>query len=155
MVSNSRALMSSEQLEVESQTPHAVSAQADITQQATSPTPKQHAKNPKRVAAGKMVAEKTRKAREEQKKALVRAEAIIANNNNNKAKAAAPEPDPPEEKNSGLSVHQWIGIGGLVVSAAGLYLKREEIMAAFKKNPPEPPPPVEPAPQRKGIRKMD
>jgi len=138
--------MSSEQPEVESQAP-----QADITQQATSPTPKEHSKNPKRVAAGKMVAERTRLAREQQEKAVSRAEAIIAKNN--KAKAAAPEPDPPE--NSGLSVNQWIGIGGLVVSAAGLYLKREELMAAFKKNPPEPPLPIEPAPQRKGIRKMD
>jgi len=62
--------MSSQQPEVESQTPPAVAAQADITQQVTSPTPKQHVKNPKRVAAGKMVAEKTRKSREEQKKAV-------------------------------------------------------------------------------------
>jgi len=141
--------MSSEQPEVETQKAPAVT---DITQQATSPTPKQHVKNPKRVAAGKAVAERTRKAREEQKKAAAKASVIIANN---KAKAAAadPEPDPPAKP--GLTVNQWIGIGGLVVSAAGLFLKREEVMAAFKKNLPEPPPPVEPAPQRKGIRKMD
>jgi len=157
MVSNSRAFyffaqhkMSSEQPEVET-----APVVTDITQQATSPTPKQHVKNPKRVAAGKLVAKRTREAREQQKKALSRAENIIANN---KSKAAAdPEPETPE--NSGLSVNQWIGIGGLVVSAAGLFLKREELMAAFKKNPPSPPspapPPVEPAPQRKGIRKMD
>jgi hypothetical protein len=146
--------MSSEQPEVETQTAPAVT---DITQQATSPTPKQHVKNPKRVAAGKMVAERTRKAREEQKKAAAKASVIIANN---KAKAAAadPEPDPPAEKNSGLTVNQWIGIGGLAVSAAGLYLKREEIMAAFKKNLPPPPASVEPEParepQRKGLKKM-
>jgi len=43
---------------------------ADVTQQATTPTAKtQRVKNPKRVAAGKMVAERTRLAREEQKKA--------------------------------------------------------------------------------------
>jgi hypothetical protein len=64
-------------------------------------------------------------------------------------------PVPPAVFCCGLSVNQWIGIGGFAVSAAGIYLKREEIMATFKKNPPEPPPPVEPAPQRKGIRKMD
>jgi len=151
--------MSSEQPEPETQT----APQVDITQQATSPTPKQHIKNPKRVAAGKKVAEKTRINREEQKKALARYEAIIAKNNKasaaapepiNKASAAFADPEPEPEPPAGLSVNQWIGIGGLAVSAAGIYLKREEIMAAFK-NPPEPPPPVEPAPQRKGIRKMD
>jgi len=43
---------------------------ADTTQQATTPTATtQRVKNPKRVAAGKMVAERTRLAREEQKKA--------------------------------------------------------------------------------------
>ena len=144
--------MSSEQPEVETQT--ASVAQVDITQQVTNPTPTTRLKNPKRVAAGKKVAEKTRINREEQKKALARYEAIIAKNN--KASAAFADPEPEPEPPAGLSVNQWIGIGGLAVSAAGIYLKREEIMAAFKKNPPEPPPPVEPAPQRKkGIRKMD
>jgi hypothetical protein len=107
-----------------------------------------------------MVAERTRIAREQQKKAAAEASVIIANNNA-KATASTSEPEPKEE--SGLSVNQWIGIGGLVVSAAGLFLKREEIMATVKKNLPSPPPPVEPAPpppvenapQRKGIRKMD
>jgi len=156
--------MSSEQPEVETQTA-AAAAQADITQQVTNPTPTTRLKNPKRVAAGKKVAEKTRKDREEQKKALARYEAIIAKNNKasaaapepiNKASAAFADPEPEPEPPAGFSVNQWIGIGGLAVSAAGIYLKREEIMAAFKKkNPPEPPPPVEPAPQRKGIRKMD
>jgi len=149
--------MSSEQPEIETQKAPAVAAQADITQQVSSPTPKPRVKNPKRVAAGKMVAERTRIAREQQKKAAAEASVIIANNNAG-ATASPPEPDPP----AGLSINQWIGIGGLAVSAVGLFLKREEIMAAFKKNlpvPPSPvehaPPPVEPAPQRKGIRKMD
>ena len=71
--------------------------QVDITQQATTPTPTtahQRAKNPKRVAAGKLVAERTRLAREQQKKAAAEAAIIIANN---KTKATAPvsEPDPP------------------------------------------------------------
>ena len=54
---------------------------ADITQQVTSPEPKtQPTKNPKRVAAGKMVAERTKKAREEQKKAASEAAVIIQSN---------------------------------------------------------------------------
>ena len=43
----------------------------DTTQQVTSQTPATKQKNPKRVAAGKLVAERTRIAREEQKKALI------------------------------------------------------------------------------------
>jgi len=43
---------------------------ADTTQQATTPTATtQRVKNPKRVAAGKMIAERNRLAQEEQKKA--------------------------------------------------------------------------------------
>ena len=53
--------------------------QGEITQQATSPTPTTRpAKNPKRVAAGKLVAERTRQAREAQKKAAAETTAIIA-----------------------------------------------------------------------------
>jgi len=152
--------MSSEQSEGEIQTAPAIAAnsQADITQQATTPTPTTHVKNPKRVAAGKEVAKRTRIAREQQKAA---AEAYMGMQNNKaKATAAAPEPAPPTEKNSGLSVNQWIGIGGLVVSLAGIYLKREELKAAFKKTQAEPTPAsVEPEPARepkvKGIRNMD
>jgi len=63
----------------------------DATQQATTPTATtQRVKNPKRVAAGKMVAERTRLAREEKKAA----EAYHAEN---KAKAATEAPEPPPE----------------------------------------------------------
>ena len=51
---------------------------ADTEQQVTSKTPATKQKNPKRVAAGKAVAEKTRIAREAQKKALIEAQSIIA-----------------------------------------------------------------------------
>jgi len=146
--------MSTEQSEGETHTAPAV----DITQQATTPTPttaRQREKNPKRVTAGKRVAERTRIAREQQKKAAAEASVIIANNKA-KSTAAAPEPAPTTEKNSGLGVNQWIAVGGLAVSLAGIYYKREELKAAFKKNPPEPAPSsVEPAPQRKGVRHMD
>ena len=129
--------------------------QVDITQQATTPTPTtapQRVKNPKRVAAGKAVAERTRLAREQQKKAAAEAAVIIANN---KAKGSNSVADPPfseptptiadetlkstEEKNSSLSTTQWIGVVGIVVSLIGIYYKREELKAAFsKKNTPEP-----------------
>ena len=51
------------------------------SQQVTSKTPTIKPKNPKRVAAGKAIAEKTRQAREAQKKALAEAQIIIANQN--------------------------------------------------------------------------
>ena len=121
--------------------------QVDITQQATTPTlttAPQRAKNPKRVAAGKLVAERTRLAREQQKKAAAEAAIIIANN---KTKATAPvsEPTPTiadespkstEEKNnslSSLSTTQWIGVSSIVVSLIGIYYKREELKALFSK----------------------
>ena len=163
--------MSTEQSESapqgETHTAPAVTAnsQVDITQQATTTTT-QRVKNPKRVAAGKMVAERTRLAREQQKKA---AEAYIANNKA-KATTAAPEPAPTTEgespkcsgeKNSSLSTTQWLAVGSLVVSLVGIYYKWEELKAAFAKKTPEPAPEpacVEPEPARatrpKGLKKM-
>jgi len=135
----------------------------DITQQATTPTATTRVKNPKRVDAGKLVAERTRLAREQQKKA---AQAYIAKN---KAKAtrAAPEPatttegESPKcsgEKNSSLSTNQWLAVGSLVVSLVGIYYKREELKAVFGKKTPEPAR-VEPEParatRRKVLRQMD
>jgi len=85
---------------------------ADVTQQATTPSATtQRVKNPKRVAAGKMVAERTRLAREEQKKA---AEAYHAENKAKKAATETPEPAPTtegesqksENPNSGWHQHQ-------------------------------------------------
>ena len=129
----------------ETQTTH---SQVDITQQATTPTPTtapQRAKNPKRVAAGKLVAERTRLAREQQKKAAAEAAIIIANNKT-KAAAPAPEPDPPiadetpkstedinKVDNSSLSTTQWTGVASIVVSLIGIYYKREELKAVFSK----------------------
>jgi len=99
---------------------------ADITQQATTPTATtQRVKNPKRVAAAKMVAERNRLAREKQKKAV---EAYHAEK---KAKAASEAPKPASDTKEespkggglfGLSVNQWIGIGGFGVSLRGIYL---------------------------------
>jgi len=146
----------------------------------------QHVKNPKRAAAGKMVAERTRIAREEQKKA---AEAHYAEKQANAAEVeklekaaeaekpekAAEEPKPAASTEGespksggifGLSANQWIGIGGIGVSFAGLYYKREELMgmanSAFGKNgTPKPTPEtasVEPKPahdtRSRGLKKM-
>jgi len=132
----------------------------NATQQATTPTATtQRVKNPKRVAAGKMVVERTRLAREEQKKA---AEAYHAEN---KAKDATEAPEPPPEptpttegespKSGGLSANR-IAIGGIGVSLLGIYYKSEELKAmakpAFDKfKTPEPAPEpasVEPEPAR-------
>ena len=143
--------------------------QVDITQQATTPTPTTapRAKNPKRVAAGKAVAERTWLAREQQKKAAAEAAVIIANN---KAKAAAlpsntvavPEPDPPiadespkstKVDNCSLSTTQWIGVISIVVSLIGIYYKREELKAAFSKKTPEPQPVR--VTQPRGVKHLD
>ena len=142
--------MSTEQSEQVETPQQSCNPQVDITQQATTPTPTtapQRAKNPKRVAAGKVVAERTRLAREQQKKAAAEAAIIIANN---KTKATAPvsEPTLPTEDetpksnkvdNSSLNITQWIGVAGILVSLMGIYYKREELKAIFsKKKTPEP-----------------
>ena len=110
------------------------------------------------MAAGKIVAERTRLAREEQKKA---AQAHYAEKQE-EAATAAPEPSASTEGESpksgglfGLSTNQWIGISGIGVSLGGLYYKREELMAmanaAFDKiRTPKPAP--EPAPEPKPAR---
>jgi len=127
---------------------------ADTTRQATTQAATtQCVKNHKRVAARKMVAERTRLAREEQKKA---AEAYYTEKQM-KATTAAPKPAAPTEGESpkggglfGLSTNQWIGIGVIGVSLAGFYYKREEIMAmanAALDKIRMPKPALEPAPE--------
>ena len=146
----------SETQQVTSQTP------TDTTQQVTSKTPATKQKNPKRVAAGKAIAERTRIAREAQKKALIKAESIIANNQTK----AAPPPvaDTPsavdEPTKNVLTTTQWLSVISIVVSLAGIYYKREEIKGLLAKKmphttPPLAPPPVPPVTPRRGIRPMD
>ena len=105
----------------------------DITERATNPAPKPREKNPKRVAAGKLVAERTRIARQQQKKAAAEAAVIIANNN---AKQPPPPPDPAptpaKEKSSPLTITQWLMVGSIAVGLAGLYYKREELKVRAK-----------------------
>jgi len=111
----------------------------DTTQQVTSTTPTTKQKNPKRVAAGKPIAEKTRQAREAQKKALVEAQAMIANQTlRKKADLPAvdtPMADPPaaadpETKNV-LTTTQWLSVISIIISVVGIYYKREEIKKEF------------------------
>ena len=106
-------------------------------QQVTSKTPATKQKNPKRVAADKAIAERTKMAREAQKKVLIEAQSIIAK------KQADPAPvsntlsaDPPpvdEPTKDVLTTTQWLSVISIVVSLAGLYYKREEIKGLFTK----------------------
>ena len=104
----------------------------DSSQQVTSKTPttwpKQ--KNPKRVAAGKAITEKTRQAREAQRKALAEAQVIIANNQLKQAAPTVVEPPPadtPVESESTkniLTTTQWLSVISILVSLVGIYYKR-------------------------------
>ena len=106
------------------------------------------------MASGKRLAERNRLAREAKKKA--------------EAEAASPAPTTTADSasevtanNSSLSLGAMLGIGGLIVSAAGLYYQREAIMTRLKPAPPPPEPakPAEPAPSRipvkQGLKKME
>ena len=133
-------------------------SQQPVEQQVTSKTPETKQKNPKRVAGGKAIAERTRIAREAQKKALIEAQSIIA-----RAKHADPvadPPAPPAEPPSAkvLTTTQWLSVISIIVSLVGVYYKREEIKNVFAKKAPPPlpqaPPPVDAAPKTT-IRKMD
>ena len=143
-----------------------VEQQVPATQQVTSQTLAKQ-KNPKRVAAGKAIAQKTKEAREAQKKALIEAQAIIAN------KQLKPAPDPPtvadapsadlptvavtEPTKNVLTTTQWLSVISIIVSLAGIYYKREEIKSVFtKKTPVEfQPPRAPPVDRRVGIMEMD
>ena len=135
----------------------------DITQQVTSKTLVIKQKNPKRVAAGKLIAEKTRLAREAQKKKAAEADMIIAKNQLKKAEAAAaadppaaePADDTPPSKNV-LTTTQWLSVISIIISVVSIYYKRE-IKKVFTKNLPQAPPPspLAAAPQiKRGIHKM-
>ena len=125
-------------------------ADSDTTQQVTSQTPTTKPKNPKRVAAGKAIAEKTRLAREAQKKALDEANAIIANKKAPEA-AATPDSAATPEAAAAITTTQWLSVFSIFVSLVGIYYKREEIKALFAKKRP----PVEPTPVEGRIRNMD
>ena len=137
-----------------------------VDQQVTSKTPAAKQKNPKRVAAGKAIAEKTRIAREAQKKALIEAQSIIAKHAAPVAEPPATEPPaaeppaakPPSETKNVLTTTQRLSIISIVVSLVGVYYKREEIKNVFAKKAPPPVLPrttVDAEPKKTSIRKMD
>ena len=139
-------------------------ADSDTTQQVTSQKPATKQKNPNRVTAGKATAEKTKMAREAQKKALIKAESMIANYQlkyENPPPAETPSPPaetPSESTKNVLTTTQWLSVISIVVSLAGIYYKREEIKGLLTKNPPITPPPVppnSPVLPRRGIKPMD
>jgi len=151
---------------------------ADTTQQVTSQIPiaSPSQKNPKRVAAGKAIAEKRRQAREAQKQKVAEADEIIANERLRKAQEEARKAkeavDPPVEnvvtpvvnpvEAPTLTTTQWLSVASIIVSLAAIYYKREEIKgtiakvkAPHAKAPAFAKEPVVAAPKKNGIRSMD
>ena len=127
-----------------------------VEEQVTSKVPVTKQKNPKRVAASKAIAEKTRIAREKQKKDLIEAQSIIALGKH----ADPPDPPPPSETKNVLTTTQLLSVISIIVSLVGVYYKREEIKNVFAKKT-APPPPRETLPShvdatpKSSIRKMD
>ena len=115
-------------------------------------------KNPGRVASGKRLAERNRLAREAQKKAEAEAANPAASTS-----AVTTTTANDNSSSSSLSLGAMLGIGGLIVSAAGLYYQREAIMTRLKPAPPPPEPAPAPAPApapsripvKQGIKKME
>ena len=146
--------MTSQPLETipEEPTPTPTPAPARVT---ADPPKTKPVKNPGRVASGKRLAERNRLAREAKKKA----EAEAANPA--PTTASASDVTANDNSSSSLSLGAMLGIGSLIVSAAGLYYQREAIMTRLKPAPPPPEPakPAEPAPSRipvkRGIKKME
>ena len=146
--------MTSQPLETIPEEPTPTPAPARVT---ADPPKTKPAKNPGRVASGKRLAERNRLAREAKKKA----EAEAASPAPTTTAASASDVTAEVSGDSSLSLGAMLGIGGLIVSAAGLYYQREAIMTRLKPAPPPPEPakPAEPAPSRipvkRGIKKME
>ena len=147
--------MTSQPLETIPEEPTPTPAPARVT---ADPPKTKPAKNPGRVASGKRLAERNRLAREAKKKA----EAEAANPAPTTASASdVTTTTANDSSSSSLSLGAMLGIGGLIVSAAGLYYQREAIMTRLKPAPPPPEPvnPAEPAPSRipvkQGLKKME
>ena len=148
--------MTSQPLETIPEEPTPTPAPARVT---ADPPKTKPAKNPGRVASGKRLAERNRLAREAKKKA--EAEAASPASTTTTASASDVTTTTANDNSSSLSLGALLGIGGLIVSAAGLYYQREAIMTRLKPAPPPPEPvkPAEPAPSRipvkQGIKKME
>ena len=143
--------MTSQPLETIPEEPTPTPAPARVT---ADPPKTKPAKNPGRVASDKRLAERNRLAREAKKKAEAESASPAASASDVTTTTA-------NDNSSSLSLGAMLGIGGLIVSAAGLYYQREAIMTRLKPAPPPPEPvkPAEPAPSRipvkQGIKKME
>ena len=145
--------MTSQPLEPIPEKPTPTPAPARVT---ADPPKTKPAKNPGRVASGKRLAERNRLAREAKKKAEAEAASPAAS-------ASAVTTTTANDNSSSLSLGAMLGIGGLIVSAAGLYYQREAIMTRLKPAPPPPEPAPAPAPApapsripvKQGIKKME
>ena len=111
---------------------------------------------PGRVASGKRLAERNRLAREAKKKAEKEAASTTQSNT-----ATPTSEDTNTEESSSNSLIAILGIGGLVVSALGVYYQREAIMNRFKpaqpapaQPEPEPTPTPSRIPIKRGIKEM-
>ena len=147
-----------------SPTPVRVTADPPKTKPATE-------KNPGRVAAGKRLAAHNRMVREAKKKAEAEAASAAALPSGASATTSAGDTNTPAQSGANsISLMTMLGIGGLIVFAAGVYYQREAIMKSFKSTPqattpqaatpqaPTPPAPT-PAPScipvKRGLRKME
>ena len=140
--------------------------QQDVVEQVTSKTPATRQKNPKRVAAGKATAERTKIARDAQRKALIEGQSIIARADPPSVTVTPSVVDTPSEPTKNvLTTTQWLSIISIVVSLVGVYYKREEIKKVFTKKadppslprapPPSPVLPRAPPVDARRIRHMD
>ena len=143
-------------------TPARVTADPPKTKPATE-------KNPGRVASGKRLAERNRLAREAKKKAEAEAASATAQPSGASATTTAGETNAPAGANS-ISLMTMLGIGGLIVSAVGVYYQREAIRNSFKSTPqvatpqaatpqaatpPAPTPASSRIPVKRGLSKME
>ena len=87
-------------------------------------------KDPGRVAAGKKLAEHNRRVREQKK--------VDASKQPNLEPEPEPKPE-PSSSSSSFSLTQILSVASIVLSLAGLYYKRKELMELVKSRPnPEP-----------------
>ena len=148
--------MTSQPLEPIPEKPTPTPAPARVT---ADPPKTKPAKNPGRVASGKRLAERNRLAREAKKKAEAEAASPAAS----ASAVTTTTANDNSSSSSSLSLGAMLGIGGLIVSAAGLYYQREAIMTRLKPAPPPPEPAPAPAPApapsripvKQGIKKME
>ena len=108
------------------------------------------AKNPGRVASGKRLAERNRLAREAKKKAEAAAQTSGASATTQTSDASANKTDGANS----ISLMTMLGIGGLIVSAAGVYYQREAIMKSFKSTPQAATPTPSRIPVKRSLRKQ-